>query len=477
MRRSGATPAQKNESPRESAVPIMKRRTFLSTSAGTLAAGAVFPSFAIGKAGKSANSKLNVAFIGSGGWIAKQPYEQGCSGENLVAFCDVDRNLCAENMKNWRTTQPFFEDFRVMFDKMHKEIDAVVISTPDHTHFAATMAAMERGIHVYTQKPLTHNIWQSRTLVKAKERYKVVTQMGNQGHAGDGIRQSVEAVRAGVIGEVGDVYCRNSGPEMGGEHFGNPAVMPPPPSPVPDALAWDLWLGPAAKRDFYVDYLPKKWRAFYDFGLGMLGDWGCHTLDTPVWALDLDPPTVIECLVRKDSLDGVIPAGSRIKYTFPAKGDRGPVTLHWFDGPQDWSKVGRIDKFGAENAAHLGRACWMVGTKGMMGCGTHAGAPLILPEELHKSWQAKPPAQSIPRVAGGPFREWLRAIKGEGPEPGSNFTYGAKLTEIILLGVLAQRFNTRIEWDAVAGRITNHPELNAFVKEPVREGWQFGEAL
>ena len=455
----------------------MKRRTFLSTSAGTLAAGAVFPSFAIGKAGKSANSKLNVAFIGSGGWIAKQPYEQGCSGENLVAFCDVDRNLCAENMKNWRTTQPFFEDFRVMFDKMHKEIDAVVISTPDHTHFAATMAAMERGIHVYTQKPLTHNIWQSRTLVKAKERYKVVTQMGNQGHAGDGIRQSVEAVRAGVIGEVGDVYCRNSGPEMGGEHFGNPAVMPPPPSPVPDALAWDLWLGPAAKRDFYVDYLPKKWRAFYDFGLGMLGDWGCHTLDTPVWALDLDPPTVIECLVRKDSLDGVIPAGSRIKYTFPAKGDRGPVTLHWFDGPQDWSKVGRIDKFGAEHAAHLGRACWMVGTKGMMGCGTHAGAPLILPEELHKSWKANPPEASIPRVAGGPFREWLRAIKGEGPEPGSNFSYGAKLTEIILLGVLAQRFNTRIEWDAKAGRITNHPELNAFVKEPVREGWQFGEAL
>ena len=339
------------------------------------------------------------------------------------------------------------------------------------------MAAMERGIHVYTQKPLTHNIWQSRTLVKAKERYKVVTQMGNQGHAGDGIRQSVEAVRAGIIGDVGEVFCRNSGPEMGSEHFANPAVMPPPPSPVPDGLAWDLWLGPAAKRDYSGDYHPKKWRAFYDFGLGMLGDWGCHTLDTPVWALDLDPPTVVECLDRKDSLDGVIPAGSRIKYTFPAKGDRGPVTLHWFDGPQDWSKVGRIEKFGAENAAHLGRACWMVGSKGMLGCGTHAGPPLILPEELHKSWQENPPAASILRVAGGPFREWLRAIKGEGPEPGSNFTYGAKLTEIILLGVLAQRFNTRIEWDAKAGRITNHPELNAFVKEPVREGWQYGEAL
>ena len=131
-------------------------------------------------------------------------------------------------MQSWQTDQPFFDDFRVMFDRMHKEIDAVVVSTPDHTHFAATLAAMERGIHVYTQKPLTHNIWQCRTLVKAKERYKVVTQMGNQGHAGDGIRHSVEAVRAGVIAEVSQVFCHNDGPKMGGTHFGNPAVMPPP---------------------------------------------------------------------------------------------------------------------------------------------------------------------------------------------------------------------------------------------------------
>ena len=262
---------------------VIKRRSFLTTAAGALAGSSVFPTFAIGKAGKSANSKLNVAFIGSGGWIAQQPYQQGCSEENLVAFCDVDRNHCAENMKNWQTTQPFFDDFRVMFDKMPKEIDAVVISTPDHTHFAATLAAMEPGIHVYTQKPLTHNIWQARTLLKARERYKVITQMGNQGHAGDGIRQSVEAYRAGVIGDVAQVYCHNSGPQMGGQHFANPAVMPPPSTPVPAGLDWDLWLGPAASREFSSEYHPQKWRSFYDFGLGMLGDWGCHTLDTPVW--------------------------------------------------------------------------------------------------------------------------------------------------------------------------------------------------
>ncbi len=455
----------------------MNRRNFLSVTSGALAGSQVFPSFAIGKAGKSANSKLNIAFIGSGGWIARQPYEQGCSQENLVAFCDVDRNLCAENMKNWRTTQPFFDDFRVMLDKLHKDIDAVVISTPDHTHFAATLAAMERGIHVYTQKPLTHNIWQARTLLKARERYKVVTQMGNQGHAGDGIRQSVEAYRSGLIGDVSEVFCNNSGPEMGGEHFANPSVMPPPSSPVPPGLDWDLWVGPAAAREFYSDYLPKKWRAFYDFGSGMLGDWGCHTLDTPVWALDLDVPNVVECLQRKNSLEGVIPAGSHIKFHFPAKDKRGPVTLEWFDGPQDWKKVGRIEKFGAEHAAHLGRACWMVGSKGMLGCGTHAGTPAIISDELRKEWMTNPPPQSIPRVAGGPFREWMNAIKGDGPEPGSNFTYSAKLTEIILLGVLAQRFNTRIEWDAKTAQITNRPELNAFVKEPVRKGWECGEDL
>ncbi|AMV34299.1 putative oxidoreductase [Pirellula sp. SH-Sr6A] len=455
----------------------MKRRNFLSGTASACAASAVFPTFASGKEGKSANSKVNVAFIGSGGWIAQQPYKQGCSDENLVAFCDVDSDHCAENLKSWRTTQPFFEDFRVMFDKMGKEIDAVVVSTPDHTHFPATLAAMERGIHVYTQKPLTHNIWQARTLVKAKERYQVVTQMGNQGHAGDGIRQSVEAYRAGLIGEVSQVFCRNSGPQMGGQHFANPSTMPPPSAPIPKGLAWDLWLGPVAERPFSSEYHPLKWRSFYDFGLGMLGDWGCHTLDTPVWALDLDPPTAVECLDRKDSLDGVIPSGSHIRFHFPAKDRRGPVTLDWFDGPQDWKNVGRIDKFGAENATHKGQACWMVGSKGLLGCGTHAGVPTLADEELHQTWLKNPPTSTIARVAGGPFREWLRAIKGEGPEPGSHFSYGAKLTEIVLLGVLAQRFNTRIEWDAKSGKITNHPELNAFVKEPARAGWQYGEQL
>jgi predicted dehydrogenase len=455
----------------------VKRRTFVSLVAQAAAAPAVLPTFAIGRPGPSANSRLNIAFIGSGGWIARQPYEQGCREENLVAFCDVDRDHCAENMRSWRTTQPFFEDFRVMLDKMHKEIDAVVISTPDHTHFPATLAAMERGLHVYTQKPLTHNVWQARTLARARERYQVVTQMGNQGHAGASIRKSYEAYRAGAIGEVREVFAHNGGPQLGGEHFANPPTMPPPSSPVPAGLAWDLWLGPAAKRDFYRDYLPYKWRAFYDFGSGILADWGCHTFDTPVWVLDLDPPTVVECLERKPSLDGVVPAGSRIRFEFPANAKRGPVVLHWFDGPQDWSKVGRIDRFGAEHAASLGRACWMVGTKGMIGCDTHAGGSTILPAELRTELQAKPPPELVPRVAGGPFREWISAIKQAGPEPGSNFAYAARLTEIILLGVLAQRFHTRIEWDARAGRITNHPELNAFVKEPVRAGWAYGESL
>jgi len=456
----------------------MKRRSFIKTSSA-VAASSVFPSFAIGKPGQSANSKLNVALIGSGGWIAQQPMKQGVGEENVVAFCDVDRELCAENMKAWQTKQPFYEDFRVMFDKMHKDIDAVVISTPDHTHYAATMAAMERGIHVYVQKPLTHNIWQSRTLLKAKNKYKLVTQMGNQGHAGAGIRASVEAYRAGVIGDVSQVFALNGGPDMRKEsmHFDNPATMPPPTSPIPKGLNWDLWQGPTTPRPFYDGYIRKKWRSFFDYGLGMLGDFGCHTFDTPVWALDLDAPTMVECISREKSLKGVIPKGSQIDFHFPAKGDRGPVKLTWFDGPQDWEKVGRIDQFGLKAANSLGRSCWMVGTKGAIGCGTHAGHPAIAPGELRKSYNENKPAETIARVQGGPFREWLSAIKGEGPEPGSNFTYSAKLTEIILLGVLAQRFNTRIEWDAKNARITNRPELNAYVNEPVREGWAYGKDL
>lgn len=452
----------------------MKRRQFLHRAS---AASASLPLFAIGQSGPSANSKVNVAFIGSGGWIAQQPYKQGCKEENLVAFCDVDRELCAENMKNWRTTQPFYEDFRVMLDKMHKEIDAVVISTPDHTHFAAAMAAMERGIHVYLQKPLAHNIWQVRTLLKAKEHYKVVTQMGNQGHAGNGIRESVEAYRSGLIGEVAEVYAFNGGPDMGGSHFANPATMPPPESPVPEGLNWDLWLGPSEPRPFYEGYIRKKWRAFYDFGSGMLGDFGCHTFDTPVWALDLDPPTVVECTERAESLEGVIPTGSQITFQFPAKGDRGPVTLKWFDGPQDWSKVGRIDRHELKAVNTFSKACWMVGSKGAIGCGTHAGRPAITPTAVRETYRTEKPEQTIPRVSGGPFREWLRAIKGEGPEPGSNFDYAANLTEIVLLGVLAQRFKVRIEWDAEKGEISNHPELNAFIKEPARDGWRYGESL
>lgn len=455
----------------------MKRRQFLAAT-GSVATSTVFAPFAIGQSGKSPNSKVNVAFIGSGGWIARQPYNQGCSEENLVAFCDVDREVSAENMKNWRTNgQPFYEDFRVMLDKHHKEIDAVVVSTPDHTHFVSTLACMERGIHVYTQKPLTHNIWQARTLLKAKERYKVMTQMGNQGHAGHGIRKSVEAYRSGLIGEVSEVLLGNSGPDMGSSHFCNPDKMPPPVSPIPKTLNWDLWLGPAQMRPFWRDYLPKKWRAVYDFGNGMLGDWGCHTFDTPVWALDLDSPIAVEAVTREKSLKGIIPSRSHVKFEFAAKDDRGPVIAHWFDGPHDFTKVGRIEKFGVERVFSLGRACWMVGEKGLIGCGTHAGPPVIMPNEVRTEWKTNPPEETIPRVEGGPFREWLRAIKGEGPEPGSNFTYASKLTEIVLLGVLAQRFDTRIEWDAKAGKITNHPELNEFIKEPVRKGWEAGENL
>lgn len=456
----------------------MDRRHFLTTSGaiagGALLGGCVAPTRRPLRPGE----KLNIAFIGSGGWIARQPYQQGCKDENLVAFCDVDRNQCAENMKAWRTDQPFFEDFRVMLDKMWKKIDAVVVSTPDHTHFAATMMAMERGIHVYTQKPLTHNIWQARTLRKAKHRYNTVTQMGNQGHASKGSREAVEAYRAGLIGDVKEIYVNISGPDFSTDrYFVRPETMPPPSQPVPDYLNWDCWLGPIAERGYSPDYHPSRWRGFYEMGGGNLGDFGCHTFDTPFWALDLGVPTAIDVLECKPALPGCVVPGSRLDFHFPAKGDRGPITLHYSDGVMNGIKPYALDKFGFKSELK-GTTSLIVGDKGVIQSGSHGGTPRIYPTEVRESIKANPPEQLFERVQGGPFREWLRAIKGEGPEPGSNFDYSARLTEMVQLGIVAQRSGKeRIEWDDKKMRVTNHPELNALVNEPVRKGWVFGERV
>ncbi|MEM6319421.1 MAG: Gfo/Idh/MocA family oxidoreductase [Bacteroidota bacterium] len=447
----------------------LTRRSFLKKSA-TAAGTIVVPQFAIGKPGLAANSKLNIALIGAGG-IAKQAYNS-LKAENIVALCDVDSRQFPKD----RAGTPTFTDFRVMLDKMGNDIDAVVINTPDHTHFVATMDAMQRGKHVFTQKPLTHNVWQARTLKKAKAKYGVVTNMGNQGHTFDGIRTMREWYEADTFGQVTEVHMGHQGPNFASKYFAKPNKMPPKRQRVPKEVDWKLWLGPN-KRTKYNEVLhPLSWRSFYDFGLGQLGDWFCHIGDGPVWILDLYEPTVIECVERGPGMKGMCPDYCVVRWDFPARGNKAPCSLYWYDGavnggpaikqPSDWDmgvKKSGSFWFADKQNAYLDE---------------RSNNPRLSNQKANDAFQNDVIIeQKFPRGVAWPHVEWANAIKGNGPEPGANFDYAAPMTEVALLGVLAVRFGGRIEWDAKNMRITNRPELNKYLKEPVRKGWEYGEEL
>jgi len=445
----------------------ISRRNFLHT-AGAVTAGAVFiPNFI----SCSPSKKINIAIVGVGG-RGKAQWET-CTQENVVAMCDVDDNRAAEGYNAYPNAKRY-KDFRKMLDEMAGKIDAVMVSTPDHVHFAATMAAMQLGKHVYVEKPLAHNIWQLRTLQKAAHHYKVITQMGNQGHATDGIRRVKEWVDAGILGDVKEVIAWFNGPEFGPDkYFNKPNEFPPSEEPIPDGFDWDLWLGPAAARPYNHVYHPKTWRGFYDFGNAELGDWACHTLDAPFWSLDLGSPTATEAVFNSGAPEGFLPDKSIIKFEFPARGSKPPVTLLWHEGglkPEirpEW-KLSELPDSGMI----------MIGEKhNIITGGRPNNAQLMMPAEEWESWKTKEmPEATIPRIDGGPQKEFLDAIKG-GPLPGSNFDYSTRLTEMAAVGVLAQRFNTRIEFNSENMKVTNHEGMEKFIEEPVREGWSFGEEV
>ena len=450
----------------------MNRRNFIKTSAAATGAF-VLPQFSIGKPGLSANSKLNIAMVGAGG-IASMAYS-GLKGENIVALCDVDSSRLHQHVgqfpeiKNART----FKDFRVMLDKMDAEIDAVCIGTPDHTHFVATMDAMQRGLHVYTQKPLTHSIWEARTLRKAKEKYKLVTNMGNQGHTYDGIRQMREWVDADVLGQISEVHSWQNGCAWG---VTADYPLPPPESPIPATLDWDLWLGPSPATTFNRFYHPGGWRRWRRYGNGMMGDWFPHVADGPVWILDLYEPVAVEAEYTEMSNEWLAPSVSRIRYDFVERGSKKPCSFYWHNGETDY-KPKQPDNWTWKGGLPGGGSLFL-GEKNSAYTDSRSSHPRLSNREEMRTFKEQGlPAATYPRVADGPFQEWTRAIKGEGPEPGSNFDYAGKLTEVMLLGTLAARFGGRIEWDAKAMKITNRPELNEFLKDPVREGWSYGEDL
>ena len=450
----------------------LSRRSFLKSTAAATSGLLFIP----GCISNSPNNRLNIAVIGVGGrgkanWT-KVPRE------NIVAMCDVDDNRAAAGYNMFPKARKF-KDFRVMFDKMAKDIDAVIITTPDHTHFAATMIAMELGMHVYVEKPLAHNIWQLRTLKKAAKYYNIVSQMGNQGHTTDGIRLIKEWYEQGHLGQVTEVHAWHGKINFGpGKYFTMPDTFPPSIDPVPGYLDWDLWQGPAKSRPFNSSYAPKSWRGFYDYGNGLLGDWSCHTLDGPFWALDLGMPhTVTADVTNPRTEHNFVGDQSVVTMEFSARGSRAPVTLKWYEGPlpemkpknnPNW-KIKGFDKSGM----------MMIGDKNTLVTGSRPnfGPILAIENEAWEEFRKSPPEKTIPRTyENDPVKEWTDAIK-ENTLPGSNFDYSADLTEMALVGVLAQRFATKINYDAENMKVTNRSDLDDYIKEPTREGWSFGENL
>jgi len=446
----------------------LSRRSFITKTSAVAAGAIVFP----GLTRINNSEKLNIAVIGVGGrgranWNA-------CKNENIVALCDVSETAAAVGFKTFPEAKRY-KDFRVMFDEMANQIDAVVVASPDHTHFPAAMAAMQLGKHICVEKPLAHNVWQLRTLRKAASHYNVISQMANQGHATNGIRYIKEWYEAGVLGNVKEVIAWFNGPEFSERgYFLKPDNYPPLEEPIPAGLDWDLWLGPAAARPYSHFYIPRFWRGWYELGNGELGDWACHTLDAPFWSLDLGMPVSVDSEQRTPSPDGFVSDKSVLNFEFEARGDKPPVNLKWHEGG---IKPENRPEWGLEELPGSGMI--MVGDKASLITGGRPNNPkLLLPDDEWKHFSENMPAETIPRVQEeAPQAEWLAAIKGEGQMPGSSFEYSARLTEMASIGVLAQRFNTRIEYDAVNMKITNHPEFDVYVKEPVRPGWEYGEDL
>lgn len=440
----------------------LTRRQFLGGSAAALSAFAIVPRHVIAASGQTPPSeKLNIACIGIGGRGGANV--GGARSQNIVALCDVDQDRGRNAFENFPQAKAY-RDFRRMFDDMEKSIDAVTISTPDHTHAVAAMAAIRRGKHVYCEKPLAHSIHEIRTLMKAAREHKVFTQLGNQGHSSDSIRTFCEWIWDGAIGKVhtihaasGAVHCRIAElPQLKERH------------PVPANLDWDLWLGPAEFRPYHPMYLPGKWRAWSPFGSGAIGDWVCHVVDPVFWALDLGSPKTIVAEAKdydpKAHAD-TFPPGTKVTYEFAANDKRGPVKLVWFDGREKLPRPENLDpdkKVPATGAL-------VFGDKGSISYGSHgAGGVRIFPEEKMKAYQQPP--KTIPRVRGH-MEDWFNAIK-TGQPAGSNFDYGGPLTEIAVLGIIATKLlGQKLEWDGANGRFTNSGPANDLINPPARTGW------
>ena len=413
----------------------------------------------------SALDKLNIAAIGAGG--KGRADTNGCRSQNIVALCDVDDHRAADTYQRFPKAKRF-RDFREMLDKMGNEIDAVTISTPDHMHAVAAMYCMQMGKHVYVQKPLTYTIAEARMLTEAARKYKVATQMGNQGHSGDGVRDLCEMIWSGAIGQVTECHIWTNRP-VWPQGIGRPKGSPP----VPDHLSWDLWQGAAPERPYHPSYLPFNWRGWWDYGCGALGDMACHIADPANWALRLSEvgPSSVECLMQEGVNSETYPNKAKIRYEFPKRGNQDPVTVYWHDGgnkPEMPEGIPAGTKLGDGDNGSL-----FIGTKGYATTGEYGGGSRLLPDDRMKEY--KKPDQIIPRIPNAdPYINWIQACKG-GAAACSNFDYSGPFTEWVVMGNLSLRFpGKKLEWDAENLKVTNLAAANEFVGREPRKGWSYG---
>jgi predicted dehydrogenase len=409
--------------------------------------------------GASANGKLNIAVVGCGGQGAENLAR--VAAENIVALCDVDENRAAEAFKRFPAAKRF-RDYRKMFDALHRQIDAVVVSIPDHMHAPVSLAAMELRKHVYCEKPLTWSIDEARRMAALAREKKLATQMGTQGMASDRARTGIEIIRSGVLGDITELHVWTDRPKG---WWPQGVDRPRDKQPVPAGLDWNLWLGVAPVRPYHSQYCPFAWRGWKDFGTGAPGDMGIHNAAMPFAALEIGAPVSTEILESSELKAETFPAWSRIKLEFRRKGNSGPITLFWYDGGQKPS----ADLLGGHKLADNGAI--VVGTRGTLSSVEWTGAEwALLPEDRFRDF--KPPRPSQPRAPGqSHHQEWLAACRGGAPAFCRFDGFASQLTETMLVANLAIRTGRKIDWNSEAMEARGCPEASVLIKREYRTGW------
>jgi len=455
----------------------LSRRDFIGSAAATAAAFTVVPRSVLGGPNYTAPSdKLNIACVGVGGKGYSD--SKAMSSENVVALCDVDEKRASQQHGTEKETifdiypkAKFYNDFRVMLDKESKNIDAVTVSTPDHTHAVIAMTAMEHGKHVFVQKPMTHTVYEARVLREAAKKYGVITQMGNQGHAGEGGRRVCEWIWDGAIGDVKEVHCWTNRP-IWPQGIEAPTETPS----TPPTLNWNVWVGPAAWRPYHPAYVPFAWRGFWDFGTGALGDMGAHIIDHAYWPLKLTYPKSVQASSSEFTQDSP-PIASIVTYEFPEREGMPEVKMTWYDGGLKPPRPKAIEQ-GRMMGDHGGGVLFE-GTKGLLMCSVYGRNPRIVPETKMKEYMSdlKERGGIENKIPSSPgiHEEWLQAIKeGKKEMASTNFDYSGPLTETMMLGNVAIRManaNMKLEYDGMTGKITNNEEANKFLHMEYRKGW------